>query len=100
MTRTFTRTMMISNLANAEVKVVIYENNKYTSRTLGEMKEVKYTGLKSWSIVDGDDAKFIEMATDESVRDENHEYLVLEFEDKSRATFRNSYCDLFINGLI
>jgi hypothetical protein len=96
MKRTYTRTMMISNLAEATVKVILYENNKYTSKDLGEEHEVNYTGLKQWSIVNGEEAIEIEELTDGSCIDDLHEYLVLEFVDGSTATFRNSYTDMFI----
>jgi hypothetical protein len=96
MKRTYTRTMMISNLAEATVKVILFENNKYTSKDLGKEYEVNYTGLKQWSIVNGEEAEEIESETDGSCIDDLHEYLVLEFVDGSTATFRNSYTDMFI----
>lgn len=95
MIKTYERTMFIENLADANVKLYVYENSKY-SGNIGEEKEVNYTGLKSWSIVDGDDATAIEAETDESCIDENHEYLVLNFIDGSTSTFRNSHVDMFI----
>lgn len=95
MIKTYERTMFIENLADAKVKLYVYENSKYTSN-VGEEKEVNYTGLKSWSIVDGDDATAIEAKTDGSCIDENHEYLVLNFIDGTTATFRNSHVDMFI----
>lgn len=95
MIKTYERTLFISNLAEAKVKLYVYENSKYTGN-IGEEKEITYTGLKSWSIVDGDDAKIIESETDGSCIDENHEYLVLNFVDGTTATFRNSYVDMFL----
>lgn len=95
MTKTYERTTFIENLADAKVKLYVYENSKYTGIRCEE-KEVNYTGLKSWSIVDGEDAKSIENETDGSCIDENHEYLVLNFVDGTTATFRNSYVDMFI----
>ena len=88
-------TFFTENLADEKVKLYIYENSKYTGN-IGEEKEVNYTGLKSWSVVDGEDAKAIENETDGSCIDENHEYLVLNFVDGTTATFRNSYVDMFI----
>jgi hypothetical protein len=95
MIKTYERTMFIKNLADANVKLYVYESSKY-SGNIGKRKEVNYTGLKSWSIVDGDDATAIEAETDGSRIDENHEYLVLNFIDGSTTTFRNSHVDMFI----
>lgn len=97
MIKTYERTMFIENLVDAKVKLYVYENSKYTGNVgEEEEKEVNYTGLKSWSIVDGDDAAAIEAKTDGSCIDENHEYLVLNFIDGTTATFRNSHVDMFI----
>lgn len=95
MKRTYTRTMFMTNeeLQKATVKLFITEGLKWED---ANEKEVKYTGLKSWSIIDGEDAKQIEAETDASCIDENHEYLVLEFVDGTTATFRNSHVDMFI----
>ena len=95
MKRTYTRTMFMTNeeLQKATVKLFITEGLKWED---ANEKEVKYTGLKSWSIIDGEDAKQIETETDASCIDENHEYLVLEFVDGTTATFRNSHVDMFI----
>lgn len=46
MIKTYERTMFIENLADANVKLYVYENSKY-SGNIGEEKEVNYTGLKS-----------------------------------------------------
>lgn len=86
MIKTYERTMFIENLADAKVKLYVYENSKYTSN-VGEEKEV-------------DDAAAIEAETDGSCIDENHEYLVLNFIDGSTATFRNSHVDMFIRDKI
>lgn len=96
MTRTYTQTTFMSNeeLQKATVRLFITEGAKWENP--GKIKEVRYAGLKSWSIVDGEDAKAIESETDASCIDENHEYLVLEFNDGSKATFRNSHVDMFI----
>lgn len=56
MIKTYERTMFIENLADANVKLYVYENSKY-SGNIGEEKKVNYTGLKSWSIVDVDMAQ-------------------------------------------
>lgn len=95
MTRTYNRTLFMTNeeLQKATVKLFVTEGLKWEDEN---EKEVNYTGLKSWSIVDGEDAKEIENQTDGSCIDENHEYLVLEFNDGTTATFRNSHVDMFI----
>lgn len=95
MVKTYERTLFIKNLEDANVKLYLYENSKYAPNA-GKEKEINYTGLKSWSIVDGEDAIVIESETDESCIDENHEYLVLNFVDGTTATFRNSHVDMFI----
>ena len=96
MKRTYNCMMTMTNeeLQKATVKLYITEGVKWNNP--GEEKEVKYTGLKSWSIVDGEDAAKIEAESDGSCIDEYHEYLVLEFIDGTTATFRNSHVDMFI----
>lgn len=95
MTRTYNRTTFTENLAEVKVTLFVYENSKYTGN-VGEERMVQYTGLKQWSIVDGEDAKEIEEYTDGSCIDEMHEYLVLEFTDGTTSTFRNSHVDMFL----
>lgn len=95
MIKTYERTTLIKNLADANVTLFVYENSKYISNA-GEEKEIIYTGLKSWSIIDGEDAIAIESETDGSCVDENHEYLVLNFVDGTTSTFRNSHVAMFI----
>lgn len=95
MVKTYEKTLFIENLANANVKIYLYENSKYSS-IVGNEKEINYTGLKSWCIIDGEDAETIENETDGTCIDENHEYLLLNFVDGSEVTFRNSHVDMFI----
>lgn len=97
MKTTYTRTMMITNLEEAQVKVIMFEGNKYTDSNLGREIEANYTGLTSWDVISGgEEAAELEAQTDAESVDENHEYLVLHFNDGTQATFRNSHCDLFI----
>ena len=105
MIRTYERTMMIEDLSKATVRIYLYKGCKYyegckyiakSAEDLGEEKEITYTGLKNWSIVDSEDATEIENHTDGSCIDEYHEYLVLRFVDGSEVTFRNSHVDMFI----
>lgn len=95
MKRTYERTMFITKeeLPKAKVIICITEGLKWEDN---DASEIIYTGLTKWSIVDGDDAKEIENDLSEDMQDENHEYLVLEFNDGSIATFGNSHVDMFI----
>lgn len=95
MKKTYTRTMSMTNeeLQKATVKLYISEGVKWSNP--GEEKEVKFTGLKSWSIVDGEDAAKIEACLVNCV-DEYHEYLILEFVDGTTSIYRNSHVDMFI----
>lgn len=95
MTRTYNRTMFITNEELSKVKVTLYITEGLKWEDDNET-EVIYTGLKQWSIVDGEDAVKLEAETDGTCIDENHEYLVLEFVDGSTATFRNSHVSMFL----
>ncbi len=96
MKRTFTGTTFNPDLTKATVKLLVYKHNKYNALD-GEEIEVKYTGVKSWDVIEGGaEAEEIEASTDQSGVDDNHEYLVLHFEDGNTATYRNSYVDMFI----
>ena len=79
MKETYTRTMMIPDLTKATVTLEVFLTTKY--ETVGHGVEVKYTGVKAWSIVSGEDAAEIEAESDGSCIDENHEYLILHFEN-------------------
>ncbi len=94
MKKTYTRTMCMTNeeLQKATVTLYITEGVKWENR--GEEKEVKFTGLKSWSFVDGFEAVKIETIMNDI--DEHHEYLILEFVDGTISIFRNSHVDMFI----
>ena len=96
MKRTYTSTTLLSNeaLQRATINIIMYEYIKYDLETSGGEIENEYTGLTAWDIVDGEEAKEIEADTDRI--DDNHEYLVLHFNDGRTATFRNSYTDMFI----
>ena len=97
MKRTFTRTLFIPDLREAKVRITVFDKPKYEVDAEEEGREVNYTGLTAWDIVSGgEEAEAIEAETDESGIDDNHEYLVLHFEDGSTATFRNSYVDMWL----
>lgn len=55
-----------------------------------EERTITYTGVKSISFATGKAAERIEAHTDESSIDKDHEYMVIIFEDHSKATFRRS----------
>lgn len=95
MTTTYNRTLFVEDLTKATVILYIFENSKY-SEDRGEEHKVEYTGVKSWSIVDGEDAAQIEAESDGSCIDELHEYLVLSFANGDTATFRNNHVAMFI----
>ena len=96
MKTTYTRTTFIEDLTKRTIKLYIHEAIKYEASEDDEIK-VEYTGVKAWSIIEGGkEAEEIEAETDASSVDENHEYLVLHFEDGTDATFRNSHVDMFL----
>ena len=100
MKKTYTRTMGMTNeeLQQATVTIEWTEGTKWGAHWRGEeIKEIRYTGLTQWSLVDGEDAAKIEAEIgDDTMLDECHEYLVLEFNDGTTATFRNSHVNMFI----
>ena len=97
MKKTYTGTMFYpTNLAEATIVLRVYEQTKYEADAEDAI-EVKYTGVTSWDIISGgEEAEEIERDTDGSCIDENHEYLVLHFEDGETSTFRNSHVSMFI----
>ena len=86
-TRTYGRTV--------NVEIEMYDECKYTcsAEIFENSKVVKYEGLVNWNIVSGDEAKVLEEMI--NCIDDHHEYLVLNFENGTSATFRNSYVDMF-----
>lgn len=95
MIKTYNRTMFISNEELQKVKVRLYVTEGLKWQDDNE-KEIVYTGLTKWSIVSDEDAFEIERNLHEDEKDEYHEYLVLEFNDGTTATFRNSHVDMFL----
>lgn len=80
-----------------KAKLEWYEGCKYTAKCeedLGKIVETNYTGLKYWTILDGEDGEAL--VAEGMERDEVGEYLELTFMDGTTATFRNSHCDLFV----
>lgn len=95
MIKTYHGTWMRPNLAEAKVVLYFTESVKWEAEEEEEVK-VELTGVKSWSIVDGEEAKLIEAETDEDGIDENHEYLILRFANGEESTYRNSHVAMFI----
>lgn len=75
-----------------KVDVKIYDKPKYCIDSK-KITTITYDGLINWQIITGEDAADIEAQMGADI-DELHEYLVLNFEDRTTATFRNSYVDL------
>lgn len=82
-----------------EIEPVKEEVEKQEGRTITvtlhpedeeEERTITYTGVKSISIATGKAAERIEAHTDESSIDKDHEYMVIIFNDHSKATFRRS----------
>ena len=95
--RTYTGTTFTPDISEATVRIFCYDVSKYEAVHGIEYRETKYTGVTAWDIIEGGaEAEEIERDTDESSIDENHEYLVLHFEDGTTSTFRNSHVDMFI----
>ena len=95
MKKTYTSTMMHTDLTKATIEIDVHEALKWEA-TPEDEKVVTYNGIEAWSIVSDEDAAEIESMTDESGIDEYHEYLVLYFTNGETATFRNSHVDMFI----
>ena len=80
-----------------DIEVKMYDLCKYTreSRENRELRHIQ-RGVISWDIITGEDVKEIESNLNDDEMDELHEYITLNFEDGSEATYRNSHCDIFI----
>lgn len=102
MKRTFNKTFFSDDLRDSIFKLKLYNDCKL-DRT-GEYKDkdldetvIRYTGVTSWDIIEGGaEAEEIEKQIDASQVDDYHEYLVLHFDNGETATFRNTYCDMFV----
>lgn len=96
--RTYTHTLFHDDLREATVTLYFSDGVKH-SKVYGlnedeEENKVEFKGLKSWTIVEGgEEAKAIESIIDET--DENHEYLVLTFDNRNEF-YRNSHVAMFI----
>lgn len=77
-----------------KVKIKVYDEEKY-SPISKKAAEIEYDGVKVVDVISDPAAvEEIESHTDRSGIDENHEYLVLHFENGETSTFRNSHVDL------
>lgn len=96
MKTTYTRTVFIKDLSKATIRIYMTEGIKWF-KGAGKRIKVEYTGVTAWDIIEGGkEAEEIEAMTDANSIDENHEYLVLHFENGETATFRQSHVDMFI----
>lgn len=76
-----------------KVKVLIFKENKYNSNEI--INELTYNDLVSWKILKDEHAKEIEDSLIDEEKDLYHEYLVLQFDDGSQATFNNSEVEMY-----
>ena len=98
MKHTYDHTWTLTNakLQKKVIRLVLLDGSKYDYDTKA-IREVLYTGVTAWDIIEGgEEAEQIESKTDESGIDPNHEYLVIHFNDGRTSTYRNSFCDMFI----
>ena len=98
MKNTYTATTMMTNeeLQEATIRLYVYNANKYTDSVTNE-RLVTYTGITAWDIISGgEEAAEIEADMKEDDFDDNHEYLVIHFNDGETSTYRNSRVDMFI----
>lgn len=78
-----------------KMKVKVYDEVKYSPLSQ-KVAEVEYDGVTGFDVVsDPVTVEEIENYTDAAGIDENHEYLILYFENGETSTFRNSHVDLF-----
>ena len=78
-----------------KVKVIVYDEVKYSPFS-EKVAEIEYNRVKGFDVVSDPAAvDEIESMADASSIDENHEYLVIYFENGETSTFGNSHVDLF-----
>lgn len=92
MKKTYTRTLMIRDLSEALVKLYVSEKPKFESNE-DDFKKIMIDGIKSWSIIDGEDAEEIKELIGE---DEWNEYLEIELLDGKKEYYKNSHVEMFI----
>lgn len=99
MRKTYTRTLFIDDLPSAVVTIYDYHMPKYSGNiSRSDADKTEFTGVTSWDIVSGGiEAKYVESKLDPDDLDENHEYLVLHFEDGSEVIYKNSNVSMFID---
>ena len=76
------------------VKIKIYDGVKYNVESK-KVAEIEYDNIKGYEVVTGDKATEIGLETDEIIRDEYNEYLVITLADGETSTFCNSHVDMF-----
>lgn len=85
-------TMLNPDLAKATIRLYIYDGNKY--ETPDEGRKIEVTGVKSWTVVRDDEAKYVEALGVEE--DEYHEYLVLNYADGRTEIYPNTKVAMFV----
>ena len=76
------------------VMIKIYDGVKYNVESK-KVAEIEYDNIKGYEVVTGDKATEIGLETDEIIRDEYNEYLVITLADGETSTFCNSHVDMF-----
>ena len=76
------------------VRIKIYDGVKYNVESK-KVAEIEYDNIKGYEVVTGDKATEIGLETDEIIRDEYNEYLVITLADGETSTFCNSHVDMF-----
>lgn len=86
---------LLKGAGDMKVMVKVYDEVKYSPFS-EKVAEVEYDGVKGFDVVSDPAAvDEIESMADAASIDENHEYLVIYFENGETSTFGNSHVDLF-----
>ena len=98
---TYNRTLFIPDLTKARFELYHTDKPKWELDSTEEETALENlevcVGVKSWTIISGEDAKDIEQYyLDNNNLDEEHESLVLEFADGSKRHYRNSHVIMFV----
>ena len=93
MKTTYHGTFLHRDLREAKVDLYLTDKPKYDKHA--HETKLSLNGVVAWTVVEGgEEADEIERTLD--LVDDNHEYLVIDYEDGHSETYRNSYAILFI----